>query len=657
MKRYKEIASTFVDKQHGLNNDSVELGMQVALDDTMFYQGELGAIYSVNQTEFKVWAPTAQSVELVLYDGYYGKKLNTMMMTRLADNATVYSMILQGDQHGTTYKYRLTFPNGEVKTSVDPYSRAVTVNGRRSVVVDLQRLNPTSWSNNRMVPFDDKSKAIIYEMHVRDFSVSETSGIVNKGKFLGVIETGTLNPQGSVTGLDYLTKLGVTHVQLLPIFDYATVDETPEKPYQYNWGYDPLNYNVPEGSYSTNPYDPFNRITELKEMIQGLHDAGIRVIMDVVYNHVYEVENHSLERIVPGYYFRRNPDGTLSNGTGVGNDTASEQLMMRKYMIDSIVYWATEYHIDGFRFDLMGIHDIETMQTIRESLDKIDPSIILYGEGWDLNTPLEFHRKAIQGNAKKIPQIGFFNDAMRNNVKGSDFGIGSKGFVSGEWYVEGKVANSFLGEIESKRYDNPLQVVQYVACHDNQTLYDKIKETAPLADIETLVKYHELATSIILLSQGMPFIHAGQEFLRTKNGLHNSYNQPDDINQIDWLRQDEFEHTVTLVRDLITLRQSEPLLRQSSYDMISKSAKIYKADYQILEIELKNDTESLFIILNGQENNIDVQLPKGDYIIKLFDGKVYADEEISTGITETIQVPAHTAMVLKQYHYSSTSLY
>ncbi|HRL00086.1 MAG TPA: type I pullulanase, partial [Trichococcus flocculiformis] len=367
-------------------------------DNYFSYDGELGALYEKEGTLLRVWTPTAKSVEVWIYadDSFKGPSTKIEMVQKPKG---IFEAYLPGDQHGTIYVYKILFLNNRESISVDPYARATTVNGMKSVIADLNRTNPDGWGE-RLPAFGLPEEAIIYELHIRDFSISETSGIVNKGKFLGLTEKNTQNASGRKTGLDYLIDLGITHIQILPMFDYATVDEANLTEPQYNWGYDPLNYNVPEGSYSTDPFDPFNRIFELKQMIRTLHENGLRVIMDVVYNHVYDPKDQALERTVPGYFYRYNADGSLANGTGVGNDTASERHMMRKYIIDSVKYWAKEYHLDGFRFDLMGIHDSVTMNAIREALDKIDPSIIIIGEGWEMSTPLPEDLKASQRNAQ-----------------------------------------------------------------------------------------------------------------------------------------------------------------------------------------------------------------------------------------------------------------
>lgn len=613
-----------------------------------YYSGKLGAIYDAKQTEFKLWAPTASQVELLIYDGHYGVVKESIVMERIEEDR-VFSTTILGDQHGLTYRYRLTFFDGRVNYTNDPYAKAVTVNGQRSVVVDLTRTNPDNWGN-RMPAMDDLSQSIIYELHLRDFTIDEDSGVTHKGKFIGAIEENTTNSNNSPTGIDYLTMLGITHVEFLPLFDYKTVDETEEETKDYNWGYDPQNYGAPEGSYSTNAYDPFTRIKEMKQMIQAFHDKGIRVIMDVVYNHVYEVDNHSFHLTVPGYFFRYNDSGQFTNGTGVGNDTASERYMMRKYIVDSVTYWAKEYHIDGFRFDLMGIHDTTTMNEVRQALDEIDSSILLFGEGWDLYTPLSANTVANHNNAVFMPRIGQFNDGLREALKGNDFDASARGFINGAWHMEQKLAQNVLAGVDFGSYNDPLQVIQYVEAHDNFTLYDRLRAADPDIEENIIIKRHELATSIILLSQGIPFLHAGQEFLRTKKGVRDSYNKPDRINKIDWKRQDQYSESVEYVRNVIRLRQLEPLFRMTTYEEIKDRVKVIRADYQIVQLEYKADDYTLHVTFNGQANVLNVPLKKGEYIRKISNRRVYLNDDERTDEIDSILVDSYTTLVLKKYN-------
>ena len=617
-------------------------------DNYFSYDGELGALYEKEGTLLRVWTPTAKSVEVWIYadDSFKGPSTKIEMVQKPKG---IFEAYLPGDQHGTIYVYKILFLNNRESISVDPYARAATVNGMKSVIADLNRTNPDGWGE-RLPAFGLPEEAIIYELHIRDFSISETSGIVNKGKFLGLTEKNTQNASGRKTGLDYLIDLGITHIQILPMFDYATVDEANLTEPQYNWGYDPLNYNVPEGSYSTDPFDPFNRIFELKQMIRTLHDNGLRVIMDVVYNHVYDPKDQALERTVPGYFYRYNADGSLANGTGVGNDTASERHMMRKYIIDSVKYWAKEYHLDGFRFDLMGIHDSVTMNAIREALDKIDPSIIIIGEGWEMSTPLPEDLKASQRNAQAMPRIAHFNDSIRIALKGSDFGDEKdRGFISGKNYLEDLLLRNIKGAMHlssHSSYVDPEQVIQYVEAHDNLTLYDKLLRSNPDDSEEVRIKRHTLATSIVLLSQGVPFIHGGQEFLRTKAGVANSYQSPDEINQFEWERVTTFQESVAYVKGLIALRKSEYLFRLHTIEEIEAHFTILSENFNIVAFSLTNSEKKYIVIFNGNRSDTIFRIQKGKYAILVEDNQVFLESMPEAVLMEKILVKAHTTSVL-----------
>ena len=617
-------------------------------DNYFSYDGELGALYEKEGTLLRVWTPTAKSVEVWIYadDSFKGPSTKIEMVQKPKGIFVAY---LPGDQHGTIYVYKILFLNNRESISVDPYARATTVNGMKSVIADLNRTNPDGWGE-RLPAFGLPEEAIIYELHIRDFSISETSGIVNKGKFLGLTEKNTQNASGRKTGLDYLIDLGITHIQILPMFDYATVDEANLTEPQYNWGYDPLNYNVPEGSYSTDPFDPFNRIFELKQMIRTLHDNGLRVIMDVVYNHVYDPKDQALERTVPGYFYRYNADGSLANGTGVGNDTASERHMMRKYIIDSVKYWAKEYHLDGFRFDLMGIHDSVTMNAIREALDKIDPSIIIIGEGWEMSTPLPEDLKASQKNAQAMPRIAHFNDSIRVALKGSDFGDEKdRGFISGKNYLEDLLLRNIKGAMHlssHSSYVDPEQVIQYVEAHDNLTLYDKLLRSNPDDSEEVRIKRHTLATSIVLLSQGVPFIHGGQEFLRTKAGVANSYQSPDEINQFEWERVTTFQESVAYVKGLIALRKSEYLFHLHTHEEIDTHFTMLSENFNIVAFSLTNSEKKYIVIFNGNRSDVIFRIQKGKYAILVEDNQVFLESMPEAVLMEKILVKAHTTSVL-----------
>ena len=601
----------------------------VDFDQEFAYDGPLGAFYTPQSTRFIVWAPTAKSVTVEIYESNQpDSNLASAHVMRRGERGTWVIEIL-GDLHLTAYTYLLDHGSLGLKRSQDPYAIAAVVNGDRSVVVNPAATQVEGF--DRMPSFGKATDAIIYELNVRDFSVAEDSGISAKGKFLGLAEAGTHTSNGQITGLDYLKSLGFTHLQLLPIYDYATVDETEAKPTAYNWGYDPKNYNVPEGSYATDPYNPLSRILELKQTIKTLHDNGLRVIMDVVYNHVYQFDLQAFQKIVPGYFFRYDQAGNLSNGTGVGNDTASERYMMRRYILDSILYWTREFKLDGFRFDLMGIHDVETMLAVRQALNEIDPSIIILGEGWNLGTMLPYEDKAAQHNAYRMPGVAHFNDSIRNALKGGNFNQQEGGYVNGRPDLEKLVAQNLLVGIPNSAYASPDQVVHYVEAHDDLTLYDKLCYTHPHDSEEVRVRRALMATSLVLLAQGIPFIHAGQEFLRTKRLIENTYNAPDEINQFDWNRVAEHQETVDYVRGLIKLRKSSPLFRQNSYDEILNSLAVYQLHDGVIAYQLEDENSAYFVMINANDWRMPITyLPHGlyrkvivDYTAPLEEGQVF----------------------------------
>ncbi|MED3599863.1 type I pullulanase, partial [Bacillus thuringiensis] len=521
-----DLKQTYKVKIENLADTNTEIGKVIRseeFDNLFYYSGnDLGNTYTAQHTKFRLWAPTASEAKLVTYKNW-NDKIGAEINMQQGEKGT-WTAELKGNQKGLLYTYKVKIGDKWTE-AVDPYVRAASVNGDKGAVVNLEETNPKKWKVNKKPKFKTPEDAIIYELHVRDLSIQPESGIKQKGKYLGVTEKGTKGPEGVKTGLDHIKELGVTHVQFLPIFDYASVNEETLNEPQYNWGYDPKNFNVPEGSYSTNPYEPTVRITELKQMVQTLHDNNLRVVMDVVYNHMYNAAESNFHKLVPGYYYRYNEDGTFANGTGVGNDTASERKMMRKFMIDSVTYWAKEYNLDGFRFDLMGIHDYETMNEIRKAVNQIDPSIILHGEGWDLNTPLAAELKANQKNAEKMKGIAHFNDNIRDGLKGSVFEEKENGFINGKENMEDRIKKGITAGIDydtnSSTYQDPEQVLTYVEAHDNHTLWDKFELTNPGDSDEVRTQMHKLSSSILLTSQGIPFLHAGQEFMRTKYGDHN----------------------------------------------------------------------------------------------------------------------------------------
>lgn len=574
-----------------------------------------------------------------------------------------WELTLEGDQQGLEYRYRLAFEDGTVNEAVDPYARAVTANGTHTVVVDVEHTVPEHWTGERMAPFSSIRDAIIYEAHVRDLTIGPDNGIAHKGKFLGLTETGTKTRSGNLSGLDYLKSLGVTHVQLLPIYDFGSVDETGDLSFnaQYNWGYDPQNYNVPEGSYSTNPQDPTARIVELKSMIAALHAHGIRVIMDVVYNHVHVAEKSPLQQTVPNYFFRVGQDGSLLDGTGVGNETASDRPMMRKYIVDSVAYWAKTYGMDGFRFDLMGIHDVDTMNAVREALNEIDPSIVILGEGWEMGNHPEGVLGANQNNAHRLPGIAFFNDHYRDTMKGDNFELGDTGFINGadQEHRSWDLLNHIKGAQHVREYLGSEQSVVYNEAHDNYTMFDKLKGSLPHASDEEIARRHTLATATQYLANGAVFIHAGQEFLRTKSGDHNSYKSPDAVNVFDYDRAAQFPKEVQFFRDLNAFRKQYDFMRLPSYEEINRkyahgiipgadcadSVHTNHVGYTVKDA-FAGDSDA-FVYVNAATEPWQAPLPAGEYEVMIRGMEVH-DEPQSLTSTGDVVVPPLSILLLRE---------
>ncbi|AOH55048.1 type I pullulanase [Peribacillus muralis] len=617
------------------------------LDRLHYFDGkDLGNSYRKDKTAFRLWAPISSQAKLVTYKQWNDTEGFEIEMDRSEKGTWTAELI--GDHDGLIYTYKVKIGE-EWSEAVDPYVRAVTVNGDRGVVVDLADTNPKKWTRNKP-PFGKAEDVIIYELHTRDLSIHPESGIKQKGKFLGVIEEGTKGPNGVKTGLDHIKDLGVTHVQFIPIFDFATVNETKLKEPQYNWGYDPKNYNAPEGSYSTDPYQPKLRIRELKEMIQTLHDHGLRVIMDVVYNHVYSVADSNFNKLVPNYFFRYNADGTISNGTGVGNDTASEHKMMRKFIVESIIYWAKEYNLDGFRFDLMGIHDVETMNEVKKALVEIDPTIILLGEGWDMNTPLPQEQKANQKNAWKMPGVAHFNDAIRDGLKGFVMNEHDKGFINGKQGMEDIIRKSIAGGLHYDEhiatYQSPDQVINYVEAHDNYTLWDKLNITNSEATETERKQMHKLASAIVLLSQGIPMLHAGQEFMRSKDGDENSYQSSDWINRLDWKRRADFNHEVEYMKGLISIRKHFRAFRMSTPEEIEQHLQFIDAPPNVVAFTLFTEDSRLAVIHNANWQSVCLTLPQQGEWSVLANGQLAGLEEIERFKGVQISVPPLSSYVL-----------
>ena len=602
-----------------------------------FYDGkDLGATYKKSHTKFKVWAPTADRVAVRLYQAGKGDNFIQEFDMELTSKG-VWQTKVEEDIKGVYYTYSITI-EGKTTEAVDIYAKACGVNGIRGMVVDLSSTNPPEWDKTLRPKFKNPTDAVIYELHIRDFSVDESGHILNKGKYLAFTENGNKNSEGLSTGVDHLKELGITHVHLLPCFDYYSVDE--ENYYsQFNWGYDPQNYNIPEGSYSTDPANGEVRIKEFKQMVQALHKNQIRVVMDVVYNHTMLTENSNFNKIVPGYYYRHKEDGSFSNGSECGNETASESLMFRKFMVDSVCYWAREYKIDGFRFDLMGLHDIETMNEIREALNKINPSIIIYGEGWAASeSPLMESKRAVKANTHFMTGVASFSDDIRDAIKGHVFDAKEQGFVNGKDGLTESIKFGIVGSTRHKQIDyskvkysksawakSPTQTVNYCEAHDNLTLWDKLAVSNENDSIEDRIKMDKMAAAIVFTSQGIPFIQAGQEFLRSKPlGIGfdgNSYKSPDSVNSLKWDKKTENKEVFEYYKGLIEFRKAHPALRMTTTkDVSSRLRFMNNLDENVVGFRIVTDNERLIVIHNATKESKMITIPSGLW-------KVYVDDK------------------------------
>lgn len=582
---------------------------------------DLGAFWTESQTVFRLWAPTAREVTLLLYrDGLGGEPLTSQQLHPEKNGTWIARRM--GNLKGLYYAY-LVNVDGQAKEACDPYAKAVGVNGQRAMVIDLQETNPAGWAEDRS-PFRGKgiTDAVLYELHIRDLSMHRSSHIQNKGKYLGLAETGTHTRGGHATGLDHIRELGVTHIHLLPVFDYGFTDEASPQP-QYNWGYDPVNFNVPEGSYATDPFDGACRVRELKQTVKAIHDAGLSVVMDVVYNHVYGRDGFCFNQIVPGYFSR----GT-SNGSCCGNDTASERSMVRKYIVDSVNYWADEYHIDGFRFDLMGLLDIATVNQIVQTVKSRHPHVIFYGEGWQMNTsPVRPGTElATQYLSSLTPGVSFFSDTCRDLLRGSIFDSRAPGFVSGAICDKNTLNACFLGLPHWAC--QPEQSVSYVSCHDDYTLFDRLALVNPDAPRQTLIRQNRLAAAFVFLSQGVPLLQAGEEILRTKpkgRGKfdENSYRSPDRVNAIRWdtLESPEYQETLAYYKGLIAFRKAHEGLRQTGREAVQASVfPVETGNPKAVCYRVEDRYHSILAIFNADDQPLTMTLPDGTWDVNIHDG-------------------------------------
>lgn len=622
--------------------------------------------YSPIETKFTLWAPTAEEVRVLLYDsGNEGSAYQTLSLEMGEDG--IWNTSIKEDLKGKFYTFNVKVNGKWLGDTPGIMAKAVGVNGKRAAVIDLRSTDPEGWANDVRPLLKDYADIIVYEMHHRDFSLDSVSGIRNKGKFLALTELGTTTSQGEKTGIDHLKELGVTHVHILPSYDYASVDESKPDKAQYNWGYDPQNYNVPDGSYSTDPYKPDVRIKEFKQMVQALHKASIRVVLDVVYNHTFNTEESNFERTVPGYFYRQTKDGKPANGSGCGNETASDRAMMRKYMVESVLYWINEYHIDGFRFDLMGIHDIETMNEIRAAVDKIDPSIFIYGEGWAASTPqLDQEELAMKANIYKMPRIAAFSDEMRDGLRGGWDDDRKGAFLIGQPGHEMSIKFGLVGAVKHPQVINdsvnyskepwalqPTQMISYVSCHDDMCLADRLKATMPDATDEERASLHKLAETFVFTSQGVPFIFAGDEMMRDKKGIHNSYNSPDSINTIDWRNKTIHHDVFDYVRELIALRKNHPAFRMGDADKVRQYMEFLPVEGSnlvafILKDNANGDSwKNIIVAFNSRKEPAKLSIPAGRYTIVCKDGKIKQSGMGQVSGNEII-VPARSAMIIHQ---------
>jgi pullulanase len=606
---------------------------------------DLGLTYSPRQSVFRIWSPVAEAAELILYkEGAGGNSDKTIPLQKSSKGTWLATY--PGDHKGIFYTFRVKIDGRWMNEVPDPYAKATGVNGKRAMVIDLRATNPAGWSTDKSPVFRNKTDAIIYELHVRDASIAANSGIAKKGKFLGLTETGTKNATGLATGLDHIKEMGVTHVHLLPFYDINSVDESVPGKEKYNWGYDPLNYNVPEGSYATDATDGVTRIKEFKQLVKTFHQNGLRVVMDVVYNHTALTEQSNFNQLVPGYYYRQTADGKFSNATACGNETASERPMMRKFILESMKYWVQEYHVDGFRVDLMGVHDIETMNLISKELHKIRPDILLYGEGWTAgSSPLPDSLRALKKYAYKLDRVAVFSDDIRDGIKGSVFNHEDRGFASGKPGMEESVKFGVVAACPHPQLNytkvnyskapyaaQPHHTITYAECHDNHVLWDKLAISAKEASDEERERMHRLALSIVLTSQGIPFLHAGTEFLRTKKGVENSFESPDSINAIDWSLKANHADVVDHVKKLLQLRKAHPAFRMTTARQVSSHIRFLDMPagvvaYTIDGAAVNDSWKKILVVLNGNAGGIDLDLPAGEWRVAF--GPSHAGRQMS----------------------------
>lgn len=654
----------------GVDSASAQSNFDAKYVEYPAYAGEdLELKVDASGTHFKLWSPKAQKAHVHLYeDGRTGRPYQSIAMEFDASTG-IWSASVPRQLYGKFYTFQIEQDGKLYAETPGVWAKAVGVNGKRAAIVDFSRTNPDGWADDKGPRVEHFTDVILYEMHHRDMSIHPNSGIANKGKFLALTEEGVCSLNGQKTGIDHLKELGVTHVHILPSYDYNSVDETQLPMNVYNWGYDPVNYNVPEGSYSTNPSCPETRIREMKQMIKALHDAGIGVVMDVVYNHTAENEGSNFHLTSPGYYHRHWEDGRYGDASGCGNETASDRQQMRNFIINSTKYWVEEYHVDGFRFDLMAIHDIETMNQVAAELKKLNPNVFIYGEGWTCSdSPLKVERRALKENVSKMTGIAVFSDDIRDAVKGHYSNAADKGFASGkpgneETVKIGIVASTAHPQVDYSKGQNskfpyaasPQMIVNYVSCHDDLCLTDKLRKSMPEDTDDVRKRVAKLAQTIVFTSQGTPFMFCGEEIFRDKKGIHNTYNSPDEVNAIDWNLKGDNRDQFDYYRGLIALRKAHPAFRMTTAEDIAKNLVFDKIDSEkqpnLISYSLKNNAngdewKEIKVIFNGAAEVQEVKVKKGDWMIVAQDGKICPEGKIGTTKGGKLTVAPYSALIL-----------
>ena len=611
-------------------------------------------VYSPKSTTFSLTtSPDVKKVDVVISDND-SDTAQQLVKSMKRVGAGKWKLTVKNDLKGKYYVFSV-YNQAQPDHTPGLFAKAVGVNGKRGAIVDLKDTDPDGWADDVRPELKNPCDLIIYEMHHRDFSMDMSSGIKNKGKFLALTEPAAIS---------HLRRLGVNAVHILPSFDFASIDESKPDVAQYNWGYDPLNYNVPEGSYSTNAADPKTRIREFKQMVQALHKAGIRVILDVVYNHTFDINGSNFQKTYPDYFFRKNAEGKYSDGSGCGNETASDKELMREFMKESVAYWVNEYHIDGFRFDLMGVHDIETMNEIHDVVAQIDPTIYIYGEGWSAGSCAYPQDKlAIKANARQLNGIGAFSDEMRDALRGPFSDDTKGGFLAGVPGQEESIKFGIVGAISHPQIDmtkvnyskvpwtnEPSQMVAYVSCHDDMCLTDRLRSSIPYIGDDELIRLDLLAQTAVLTSQGVPFILSGEEMLRDKKGVHNSYRSPDSINRLDWNNLKRYPQVFDYYAGLISLRKQHPAFRMGSADEVRKNLCFLEAPEGVVAYQLKNNAggdswKNIIVVLNSQKTPQTVDVPENTYTMVVANGKVDANG-IGLLSGKTLTVAPQSALIV-----------